>query len=91
MLEEKEKRQKRIQEKIRNYKKWRRYAKECGLDQEWTDRTARRGANHGKLCSCHMCGNQRRFQRGATKLTQQERNSLIRLKESMFEEPKEEL
>lgn len=29
-------------------------------DPEWVARTTARMANHGKLCSCYMCGNPRR-------------------------------
>lgn len=59
---DKQKRQQRFLQKARNRRKWERRRK----DEHFTftlgrnDKTAKIQANHGKLCSCHMCGNPRR-------------------------------
>lgn len=39
-------------------------------------------ADHLKTCSCHMCGNQRRYAKGEEKLTMQER----KFKQEKYEE-----
>lgn len=67
MLEEeivenpKEKRQKRFQQKSRNKVKWSKRARHSFGLLEITPKMIGRAANHGKLCSCHMCGNPRKF------------------------------
>lgn len=67
MLEEeivenpKEKRQKRFQQKDRNKKKWSRLVRHMFGMLEITPKMIGTAANHGKLCSCHMCGNPRKF------------------------------
>jgi hypothetical protein len=48
----------------------------CGDDPAWVERTVARMANHGKLCSCYMCGNPRRHH---GELTMQERRSALQL------------
>lgn len=54
----------RRQQKERNKQRWRRKVLDTwyGMREgsEWLDRTVNRLAGHGKLCSCHMCGNPRR-------------------------------
>lgn len=76
------KRQKRLIQKIRNLSKWMRRervkAKRSGdrftIEDE---KRARIEANHGKRCSCHMCGNPRHsgFNKGIGRLTLQERKA----------------
>lgn len=71
MNEEKEKRSKRIQQKDRSKKKNRKIANrmtaptDCWIIPSERDERVRRIAgmltNHGKLCSCHMCGNPRKW------------------------------
>jgi hypothetical protein len=67
---DKVRRQKRFEQKVRNKQKWRKRvegeAKMLGEDpamvqsREWVDHQVHLLTNHGKLCSCHMCGNPRR-------------------------------
>jgi hypothetical protein len=79
---DKGKRQKRLIQKVRNLSKWMRRekvkAKESGVrfDGE-SEKVARIEANHGKLCSCHMCCNPRHsgFSKGQQRLTLQERKA----------------
>lgn len=50
--------QERIRAKMRRYiASWNHHGKDS---PEWVARTAAKMANHGKLCSCYMCGNPRR-------------------------------
>lgn len=50
--------QARVRAKMRRYiASWNHHGKS---DPEWVERTAAKMANHGKLCSCYMCGNPRR-------------------------------
>ena len=79
---DKGKRQQRLIQKVRNLSKWMRRervkAKVSG--ERFTiedEKTARIEANHGKLCSCHMCCNPRhsRFNKGTGRLTLQERKA----------------
>ncbi len=79
---DKGKRQKRLIQKIRNLSKWMRRervkAKEIGVRFTVEDeKRARIEANHGKLCSCHMCRNPRHsgFNKGTGRLTLQERKA----------------
>ena len=63
---EKDRRQKRFIQKTRNKSKWfRREMEKTGHFganiTEHEERTALRETNHGKLCSCHMCGNPRKY------------------------------
>lgn len=44
-------------------------------DLQWQRETARKLAAHGKLCSCHMCGNPRRHH---GEITIQERRDDLR-------------
>lgn len=76
------KRQKRLIQKVRNLSKWMRReiskAKESGVRFTVEDeKRARIEANHGKRCSCHMCGNPRHsgFNKGTGRLTLQERKA----------------
>lgn len=62
---DKNKRQERFIQKTRNKSKWfrREMAKSGNFGSnidEHAVRTARLETNHGKLCSCHMCGNPRK-------------------------------
>ena len=57
----KEKRQKRFQQKDRNKKKWSKLVRHMFGMLEITPKMIGTAANHGKLCSCHMCGNPRKF------------------------------
>ena len=58
----KQKRQKRFQQKDRNKKKWSRVVRQHMFGMfEITPKMIGTAANHGKLCSCHMCGNPRKF------------------------------
>lgn len=57
----KEKRQRRFQQKLRNKKKWSRLVRHNFGFTEITPRMIGIASNHGKLCSCHMCGNPRKF------------------------------
>lgn len=78
---DKNKRQKRIVQKKRNLKKW--IDREQVKKKMWSnstaplsdseERSARINANHGKRCSCPMCGNPRKFK--STNLTMQEKKS----------------
>lgn len=56
-------RDERRAQKDRNLSRWRRIIKTWTpwrpVDTEWVERSARKHANHGKLCSCEMCGNRR--------------------------------
>lgn len=79
---DKGKRQQRLIQKVRNLQKWlkreRVKAKESG--ERFTiedEKKAHKEANHGKLCSCHMCRNPRhsKFYRGLNRLTIQERKA----------------
>lgn len=62
----KEKRQKRFLQKERNVDKWMKRQLEKahwagrGILDERDERSAHILANHGKVCSCHMCGNPRK-------------------------------
>lgn len=53
----------RIAQKERNRERWRRifrqFSRRSTGDQGWVERSAVRAAQHGKLCSCWMCGNRR--------------------------------
>ena len=66
----KEKRQRRFQQKLRNKKKWSRLVRHNFGIKEITPKMIGTASNHGKLCSCHMCGNPRKFN---NELTIQER------------------
>lgn len=58
----KQKRQKRFLQKERNKKKWSKVVRQHMFDMfEITPKMIGTAANHGKLCSCHMCGNPRKF------------------------------
>lgn len=79
---DKGKRQQRLIQKVRNISKWMRRervkAKDSGVRFTIEDeKIARIKANHGKLCSCHMCRNPRhsRFFKGQQRLTLQERKA----------------
>lgn len=54
----------RIMQKERNFARWARIVRTWsayeGENDPWFKRTVRMLAGHGKLCSCHMCGNRRR-------------------------------
>ena len=65
----KHKRQKRFLQKSRNRDRWSRIIKNV-VDGEVTPRMVGTASNHGKLCSCHMCGNPRKFN---NELTMQEK------------------
>ena len=76
---DKGKRQQRLIQKVRNLSKWlkreRVKAKRSGVRfTEDHEKIARIEANHGKLCSCHMCRNPRTsdWTKGKEKLTLQE-------------------
>ena len=62
----KEKRQKRFLQKERNVDKWMKRQLEKahwagrGILDERDERVAHILANHGKVCSCYMCGNPRK-------------------------------
>lgn len=54
-------------QKERNLNRWRRVVRSwtghsSKNDESWVERVARRLAGHGKLCSCPMCGNRRRYE-----------------------------
>lgn len=55
-------RDERIAKKERNRKRWLRIWKRshAAKDAKWLKRTVAMSANHGVLCSCHMCGNRRK-------------------------------
>lgn len=79
---DKQKRQKRLIQKIRNLNKWmkREKVKAKEIGERFTiedEKKAHKEANHGKLCSCHMCRNPRhsKFYRGLNRLTIQERKA----------------
>lgn len=44
--------------------------------REELEKLAIKNADHLKMCSCNMCGNQRRFSKGEDKLTIQEKKAL---------------
>jgi hypothetical protein len=51
-------------QKERNRNRWRRTLAHLwprARDTLWLERTARKAANHGKLCSCWLCGNARKI------------------------------
>lgn len=62
----KEKRQKRFLQKERNVSKWMKrqlqkvHWEGRGILDEHDEKVANIYANHGKVCSCHMCGNPRK-------------------------------
>ena len=62
----KEKRQKRFLQKERNLHKWTKRIEQRvhwegrNILDEDDEKIAHIYANHGKLCSCHMCGNPRK-------------------------------
>ena len=79
---DKGKRQKRLIQKVRNVAKWmrREISKANRVGERFTkdhEKVARIEANHGKLCSCHMCCNPRHsgFHKGTGRLTLQERKA----------------
>lgn len=78
---DKGKRQQRLIQKVRNLNKWlkreRVRAKELGERfTHWYEHRAHKEANHGKLCSCHMCRNPRHSNWAKTeRLTIQERKA----------------
>lgn len=52
----------RIAQKRRNRARWRRVFRwHSWSSAEWIECSAVRAAEHGKLCSCEMCGNPRRY------------------------------
>lgn len=57
----KQKRQKRFLQKERNKRKWSDIVRHVVGLKEITPKMIGTAANHGKLCSCHMCGNPRKF------------------------------
>ena len=66
----KQKRQRRFLQKTRNRQRWKRIVESQTFKDlwstpteyyEWMKRTLGKSSNHGKLCSCHMCGNPRKF------------------------------
>lgn len=73
---DKDKRQKRIQQKDRNFNKWLdREETQANRDSRWMsvpptkqeiNKRARTKSNHGKLCSCVMCGNPRKHNKEQT-------------------------
>ena len=77
---DKTKRQERFLQKVRNVSKWlnrkRKQVQRSGERFSLNDeKNAHIEANHGKRCSCHMCGNPRHsgFNKGTGRLTLQER------------------
>lgn len=46
-------------------------------DTSWVEKDARRRIDTGKICSCHLCGNTRRYHGNSKRtLTRQELNAL---------------
>jgi hypothetical protein len=95
MIEEQElinpklKRQRRFQQKIRSKNKWKKVANrlsnELQLSEryDWIRKATGMMTNHGKLCSCHMCGNPRKF---FNEKTIQEQRSDVKYRERYGEE-----
>lgn len=56
-------RDERIAQKARNRERWRRIFSRhhWSTPAKWLDWSVARAAQHGKLCSCQMCGNPRRY------------------------------
>lgn len=64
---EKESRQKRFEQKNRNRKRWEKKANGMyWIGNKAKERFIRLASNHGKLCSCYMCGNPRRHHKEKT-------------------------
>lgn len=61
------KRQKRFQQKERSRSRWKRVATRWAAERgeqdkyHWIERITGMLSNHGKLCSCTMCGNARKY------------------------------
>ena len=82
---DKSKRQKRIVQKSRNLKKW--IKREKVKKKMWDNSTAplsdseerrvRINANHGKRCSCPMCGNPRKFSRDNLTIQEKKQNDIF--------------